>query len=78
MKYYLPRYISKAFLVILDWDLVKKSQSILWYASFTAVVIYFIQIKYMYHPLANTELLIRFQWLFPGIIILNIFFILSE
>ena len=76
MKYSLPRYISKAFLVILDWDLVKKAQSILWYASFTAALIYFIQIKYMYHPLANTELLIRFQWLFPGIIILNIFFIL--
>ena len=76
MKYYLPRYISKAFLVILDWDLVKKAQSILWYASFIAAVIYFIQIKYMYHPLANTELLVKFQWLYPSVFILNILLIL--
>lgn len=76
MKYSLPIYISKAFLVILDWDLVKKSQSILLYASFTAVVIYFMQIKYMYHPLANTELLTRFLWLYPSIFVLNAFLIL--
>jgi diguanylate cyclase (GGDEF)-like protein len=76
MKYSLPIYISKAFLVILDWDLVKKSQSILLYASFTAVVIYFMQIKYMYHPLANTELLTKFLWLYPSIFVLNAFLIL--
>ena len=69
MKYPLLKHINKIFLAMLDWDLVKKSQAILWYASFTAALIYFIQIKYMYHPLANTELLIRFQWLFPCIII---------
>ena len=73
MKYSLPIYISKAFLVILDWDLVKKSQSILIYASFTAIVIYFMQIKYMYHPLANTELLVKLQWLYPSIFVLNAF-----
>jgi hypothetical protein len=28
MKYFLATYISKAFLAILDWDLVKKSQVI--------------------------------------------------
>ena len=76
MKYSLATYFSKAFLAILDWDLVKKSQVILLYASFTAAVIYFIQIKYMYHPLANTELLLKLQWLYPGIFVLNTFLIL--
>ena len=76
MKYSLATYFSKAFLAILDWDLVKKSQVILLYASFAAAVIYFIQIKYMYHPLANTELLVKFQWLYPSVFILNILLIL--
>ncbi|HQZ59646.1 MAG TPA: GGDEF domain-containing protein [Acinetobacter sp.] len=76
MKYSLATYFSKAFLAILDWDLVKKSQVILLYASFTAAAIYFIQIKYMYHPLANTELLVKFQWLYPSVFILNILLIL--
>ena len=76
MKYSLATYFSKAFLAILDWDLVKKSQVILLYASFIAAVIYFIQIKYMYHPLANTELLVKFQWLYPSVFILNILLIL--
>jgi diguanylate cyclase (GGDEF)-like protein len=76
MKYSLATYFSKAFLAILDWDLVKKSQLILLYASFIAAVIYFIQIKYMYHPLANTELLVKFQWLYPSVFILNILLIL--
>ena len=76
MKYSLATYFSKAFLAILDWDLVKKSQVILLYASFEAAVIYFIQIKYMYHPLANTELLVKFQWLYPSVFILNILLIL--
>ena len=76
MKYSLATYFSKAFLAILDWDLVKKSQVILLYASFTAAVIYFIQIKYMYHPLANTELLLKLQWLYPSVFILNILLIL--
>jgi diguanylate cyclase (GGDEF)-like protein len=76
MKYSLATYFSKAFLAILDWDLVKKSQLILLYASFIADVIYFIQIKYMYHPLANTELLVKFQWLYPSVFILNILLIL--
>ena len=76
MKYSLATYFSKAFLAILDWDLVKKSQVILLYASFEAAVIYFIQIKYMYHPLANTELLLKLQWLYPSVFILNILLIL--
>ena len=76
MKYSLATYFSKAFLAILDWDLVKKSQVILLYASFAAAAIYFIQIKYMYHPLANTELLVKFQWLYPSVFILNILLIL--
>ena len=76
MKYSLATYFSKAFLAILDWDLVKKSQLILLYASFIAAVIYFIQIKYMYHPLVNTELLVKFQWLYPSVFILNILLIL--
>ena len=76
MKYSLATYFSKAFLAILDWDLVKKSQVILLYASFTAAAIYFTQIKYMYHPLANTELLVKFQWLYPSVFILNILLIL--
>ena len=76
MKYSLATYFSKAFLAILDWDLVKKSQVILLYASFEAAVIYFIQIKYMYHPLANTELLLKLQWLYPIVFILNILLIL--
>ena len=76
MSYSLPRNIIKAFVLILDWDLVKKSQLILLYASFIAAVIYFIQIKYMYHPLANTELLLKLQWLYPSVFILNILLIL--
>ena len=76
MSYSLPRNIIKAFVLILDWDLVKKSQLILLYASFIAAVIYFIQIKYMYHPLVNTELLVKFQWLYPSVFILNILLIL--
>ena len=76
MKYPLLKHINKIFLAMLDWDLVKKSQAILWYASFTAVIIYLMQIKYMYHPLANTGLLLKLQWLYPGIFFLNIFLIL--
>ncbi|MEG0746472.1 MAG: GGDEF domain-containing protein [Acinetobacter sp.] len=34
------------------------------------------QIKYMYHPLANTELLVKLQWLYPSIFVLNAFLIL--
>ena len=48
MTYSLPRTIIKAFAQILDWDLVKKSQIILLYASVTAITIYFLQIKYSY------------------------------
>ena len=76
MTYSLPRTIIKAFAQILDWDLVKKSQIILLYASLNAVVIYFLQIKYMHHPLANTALLIKFQWLYPTVFVLNTFLIL--
>ena len=76
MKYPLLKHINKIFLAMLDWDLVKKSQVILLYASFEAAVIYFIQIKYMYHPLANTELLLKLQWLYPSVFILNILLIL--
>ena len=76
MTYSLPRTIIKAFAQILDWDLVKKSQIILLYASVTAITIYFLQIKYMHHPMANTALLAKFQWLYPTVFVLNTFLIL--
>ena len=76
MRQALLSKITRIFLTILDWDLVKKFQAILWYASFTALTMYFIQTHYMYHPLANTELLVKLQWLFPSIIVVNTLIIL--
>jgi diguanylate cyclase (GGDEF)-like protein len=76
MRQALLAKITRIFLTILDWDLVKKFQAILWYASFTALTMYFIQTHYMYHPLANTELLVKLQWLFPSIIVVNTLIIL--
>ena len=76
MRQALLSKITRIFLTILDWDLVKKFQAILWYASFTALIMYFIQTHYMYHPLANTELLVKLQWLFPSIIVVNTLIIL--
>lgn len=65
-------HIKKLFKRILGWDLVSKVQMILIYASALEIGLYYLQQKYMYHPLANTELLLKYAWVLPFLFFSNI------
>lgn len=69
-------HIKKLFKRILDWDLVSKVQMILIYATALEIGLYYLQQKYVYHPLANTELLLSYFWVLPVLFICNIFIFL--
>lgn len=68
----IPLSIKRGLQKLLDWDLIKKSQLILFYAIFLELGLFAIQLNYLKHPLVNQPFLTEILWFIPGVIVINL------
>lgn len=73
----IPLSIRRGLQKLLDWDLIKKSQLILFYAIFFEMGLFAIQLNYLKHPLVNQPLLTEILWFIPTVMVINLALILS-